>query len=194
MRRRLVSEALRAQDPDDREAPFDIEFAQLPPGKRNYPHHSHATEWELYYALSGAGEEAVRLKAGSVTMRPPGLAHQLINNGREDFTYLVISNNAPLTRTTTPTATRCSSAPFWAPTRIIRATSGRSSAAMRAPATSTEKIDGCGVAAISRSVPGARCPVSCCAPPRSQEGIDPQELIQSDKVARHTLEPSRHLK
>ena len=44
-RRRLVSEALRAQDSDDREAPFDIEFAQLPPGKRNYPHHSHATEW-----------------------------------------------------------------------------------------------------------------------------------------------------
>ena len=102
MRRRLVSEALRAQDPDDREAPFDIEFAQLPPGKRNYPHHSHATESELYYALSGAamlrvgtgaGEKAVRLKAGSVG--PPGLAHQLINNGREDFTYLVISNNAP---------------------------------------------------------------------------------------------------
>ena len=54
LRRRLVSEALRAQDPDDREAPFDIEFAQLPPGKCNYPHHSHATEWELYYALSGA--------------------------------------------------------------------------------------------------------------------------------------------
>ena len=104
MRRQLVSETLRAQDPDDREAPFDIEFAQLPPGKRNYPHHSHATEWELYYALSGAamlrvgtgaGEEAVRLKAGSVAMCPPGLAHQLINNGREDFTYLVISNNAP---------------------------------------------------------------------------------------------------
>ena len=44
---------------------------------------------------TGAGEEAVRLKAGSVAMCPPGLAHQLINNGREDFTYLVISNNAP---------------------------------------------------------------------------------------------------
>tara|TARA_A100001037_G_C14985413_1_gene560037 strand:- start:169 stop:681 length:513 start_codon:yes stop_codon:yes gene_type:complete len=104
LRRRLVSEALRAQDPDDREAPFDIEFAQLPPGKRNYPHHSHATEWELYYALAGAAmlrvgtgadEETLQLEAGSVAMCPPGLAHQLINSGSEDFTYLVISNNAP---------------------------------------------------------------------------------------------------
>lgn len=77
--------------------PFDVEIQQLAPGKINFPFHAHAAQWEAYYILSGTGQmrtpkgkEAV--KAGDYLVFPPGEAHQLINTGSEDLTFLVIAD------------------------------------------------------------------------------------------------------
>lgn len=78
--------------------PFDLEIHRVPPGKSNFPLHAHSAQWEAYYILSGTGQmrtgkgkEAV--KAGDYLVFPPGEAHQLINTGSEDLTFLVIADN-----------------------------------------------------------------------------------------------------
>lgn len=77
--------------------PFDLEIHRIPPGKINFPLHEHSAQWEGYYILSGSGQargpkgkEAI--KAGDYLVFPPGEAHQIINNGTEDLTYLVIAD------------------------------------------------------------------------------------------------------
>ncbi len=77
--------------------PFDLEIHRIPPGKINFPLHEHSAQWEGYYILSGSGKmrtpkgkEAIR--AGDYLVFPPGAAHQLINTGSEDLTYLVIAD------------------------------------------------------------------------------------------------------
>jgi len=83
-----------------REPPFEVELVRLPPGAKNFPFHSHGTEWEFYLVVSGAGKvragKSTRgLKAGDCVLNPPGEAHQIINTGKEDLLYFVIANNAP---------------------------------------------------------------------------------------------------
>src|SRR5436190_11887095 len=80
--------------------PFEVELVRLPPGATNFPLHSHATEWEFYLILSGAGKMRAgkitrSLQGGDCVMNPPGEAHQIINSSKEDLLYYVIANNAP---------------------------------------------------------------------------------------------------
>jgi uncharacterized cupin superfamily protein len=96
-----VSEAL-GRDPDstdvDKRHPFDVEIARLPPGKINYPYHSHSAQWEFYQVISGTG--AVRHKDGTTRIEPgdaflfkPGEPHQIINDGSEDVVLFVVADN-----------------------------------------------------------------------------------------------------
>ena len=85
---------------DDTGAPFDMDHVTLPPGKRNFPHHSHGALWEMYYNVSGTAtvrmdEESHTVSAGDSVMCPPGGAQQLSNESNEDVNYLVISDNPP---------------------------------------------------------------------------------------------------
>ena len=80
--------------------PFEVELVRLPPKAKNFPFHSHATEWEFYLIRSGtgkmrAGKVTRGLTAGDCVMTPPGEPHQIINTGKEDLLYYVIANNAP---------------------------------------------------------------------------------------------------
>lgn len=77
--------------------PFDLEIHRVPPGKINFPLHQHSAQWEAYYILTGsgkvrtqAGKEAIQ--AGDYLVFAPGEAHQLINNGSEDLTFLVVAD------------------------------------------------------------------------------------------------------
>ncbi len=77
--------------------PFDLEIHRIPPGKINFPLHEHSAQWEAYYILRGSGQirtpkgrEAI--KVGDYLVFPPGEAHQLINTGSEDLTFLVIAD------------------------------------------------------------------------------------------------------
>ena len=79
--------------------PFDIELASLPPGKCNYPLHSHAAQTEHYIILAGRGilrdgvSPDLRLQAGDHLICHPGDAHQLENDGAEMLVYFVISDH-----------------------------------------------------------------------------------------------------
>lgn len=77
--------------------PFDLEIHRIPPGKINFPLHEHSAQWEAYYILSGGGQVRTpagkaAIKAGDYLVFPPGEAHQLINNGSEDLTFIVIAD------------------------------------------------------------------------------------------------------
>lgn len=81
-------------------APFEVELVRLPPKAKNFPFHSHATEWEFYLIVSGTGQMRVGrksdpLKPGDCVLNPPGEAHQIINTGKHDLLYYIIANNAP---------------------------------------------------------------------------------------------------
>jgi uncharacterized cupin superfamily protein len=79
--------------------PFDIELACLPPGKANFPLHSHAAQTEHYAILSGSGilldgnEVATRIEAGDHIICHPEEAHQITNDGSEDLVYYVITDH-----------------------------------------------------------------------------------------------------
>ncbi len=79
--------------------PFDIERATLPPGKKNYPYHSHAAQWEHYIILAGSGRfldekgEWQPIVQGDHVVCRPGLAHQIWNSGDVDLSYYVISDH-----------------------------------------------------------------------------------------------------
>ena len=96
--RKQISHCLRQQDGENREAAFEMEHVKLPPGKKNFPYHQHATWWELYYILSGQGK--MRTRSGLTEIEPedcfvfpPGDPHQIINDSQQDLVYLVIANN-----------------------------------------------------------------------------------------------------
>jgi uncharacterized cupin superfamily protein len=71
----------------------------VPPGKRAFPFHVHHANEELFFILSGSGEyrfgdKTYLIKAGDLLAGPPGgpeLAHQIINTGAEEMSYLGIS-------------------------------------------------------------------------------------------------------
>lgn len=69
---------------------------QLAPGKKSFPLHAHQVTEEAMFVLSGRGkvrgsdgEHAIA--AGDYASFPPGVAHQLINDGEEPLVYLGIS-------------------------------------------------------------------------------------------------------
>lgn len=115
---RQISVALQKQDEKDRTAPFDLEHVVLPAGKSNFPYHNHATTWEMYYALSGKAQmridgEIHDFEPGDVIQCAPGQAHQLVNNGTEDFTYLVIANNTDFDACYYPDSDKMNLNPIW---------------------------------------------------------------------------------
>ena len=88
--------------------PFDVELAMMPPGKKNYPLHSHAAQWEYYIILSGTGtvhESETRshpVQSGDHLLFPPGEAHQLENTGEVDLVFYVIADHHPADVTSYP--------------------------------------------------------------------------------------------
>ncbi len=78
--------------------PFDVEILRLPPGKKNYPYHSHSAQFEFYHVISGTGvmrddDGEHPIGSGDAMIYKPGEAHQLINNGTEDLIVYVIADN-----------------------------------------------------------------------------------------------------
>lgn len=78
--------------------PFDIEILRIPAGQTPYPYHSHSTQWEFYFVLSGTG--SVRDETGRTPIVSsdafifgPGEAHQLFNDGSEDLVVCVVADN-----------------------------------------------------------------------------------------------------
>ena len=99
LKMKKISATLAEQDQQKRDAPVDIEHCVLAPGKKNFPYHCHATEWEIYYAVKGQARMRTEagiedFNAGETAICPPGEAHQIINESADDFEYLVITNNA----------------------------------------------------------------------------------------------------
>lgn len=100
--RRDIAEAMEKPEAGPKlpgPAPFEVEVMRLPPGARNFPLHSHTTEWEFYLIVSGTGEMRTSeltspLKPGDCIMNPPGEAHQITNTGDTDLVYYCIANNA----------------------------------------------------------------------------------------------------
>ena len=96
-----ISQAL-GRDPNSTDLmkrhPFDVEITRIPPGKALCPYHSHSQQWEFYHVISGRG--VVRDQDGSTVVEPgdaflfkPGEAHQMSNEGPEDFVFYVIADN-----------------------------------------------------------------------------------------------------
>jgi uncharacterized cupin superfamily protein len=83
--------------------PFDLCQVRVPAGKRNWPLHVHAGQWELFLVTTGSG--AVRdlagaehpITVGDAFLVRPGEAGQLINNGAgaEDLVVLIVATNQP---------------------------------------------------------------------------------------------------
>ncbi len=80
--------------------PFDLELAQVPPGKSACPHHAHALQWECYFFQAGCGEfrlgeERFAVGAGDLVMARPGVAHSFTNTGDEALAYLLVTDDPP---------------------------------------------------------------------------------------------------
>ena len=78
--------------------PFDLAAVRIPKGKSYCPYHSHGAETELYLVISGRGtvrdkNGVTEVVAGDAFFFQPGEAHQLTNNGEEDFAYYVVADN-----------------------------------------------------------------------------------------------------
>jgi uncharacterized cupin superfamily protein len=78
--------------------PFDLAAIRIPKGKSYCPYHSHGAESELYLVVSGRGSirdknGTTEVSAGDAFIFGPGAAHQLTNNGDEDFAYYVVADN-----------------------------------------------------------------------------------------------------
>lgn len=78
--------------------PFDVEICKIPPGKANFPYHSHSAQWEFYHVISGYG--IVRHKDGQTAIEPgdaflfkPGEPHQITNDGDEELVLYVVADN-----------------------------------------------------------------------------------------------------
>lgn len=78
--------------------PFDLEICRIPPGRARCPYHAHSAQSELYVVLSGRGKVrhdggTDEVSAGDAFFFGPSEAHQLRNEGPEDFVYYVIADN-----------------------------------------------------------------------------------------------------
>ncbi|HXY61193.1 MAG TPA: cupin domain-containing protein [Chthoniobacterales bacterium] len=96
-----ISEALgRDRDSLDltKRWPFDLELNRMPPGKPNFPYHSHSAQWEMYLVVSGNGtvrdkNGETKVVAGDAFIFGPNEPHQIINSGNVDLVYYVIADN-----------------------------------------------------------------------------------------------------
>jgi uncharacterized cupin superfamily protein len=73
-------------------------FFDVPPGRAAFPYHTHSGNEEMIYIIEGEGilrfgKQEIAVAAGSVIACPTGAeyAHQLINTGRGELRYLVVS-------------------------------------------------------------------------------------------------------
>ena len=73
-------------------------FFKVAPGKTAFPYHTHSGNEEMIHIIDGSGvlrfgTEEIAVTSGDVIACPPGLdyAHQLINSGAAELTYLVVS-------------------------------------------------------------------------------------------------------
>jgi uncharacterized cupin superfamily protein len=87
--------------------PFDLQLRRVPPGAAVCPLHAHTVQWELFVVLSGVATvrvdaETHRVEAGEAFIQPPGVAHQIVNTGAEDFVFYVIADNSPADSTYYP--------------------------------------------------------------------------------------------
>ena len=78
--------------------PFDLEWNRVPPGKPNFPFHSHSAQWELYLVISGKGtvrhkDGATEVVQGDAFIFGPDEPHQITNTGKDDLIYYVIADN-----------------------------------------------------------------------------------------------------
>ena len=78
--------------------PFDLASVRIPPGKSYCPYHAESAQCEFYLVVSGRGkvrdENGIHeVEAGDAFYFAPGEAHQLSNEGSEDFVYYVIADN-----------------------------------------------------------------------------------------------------
>ena len=98
---RDISVAL-GRDPDSldlaKRHPFDVALTRIPSGKSYCPYHVESAQFEFYIVISGAGkvrdEKGVHeVETGDSFYFAPGEAHQLSNEGSEDFVYYVIADN-----------------------------------------------------------------------------------------------------
>ena len=96
-----ISEAL-GRDPGSLDLakrwPFDLEWNRVPPGKSNFPFHSHSIQWEMYLIVSGNGsvrdkDGSTDVVAGDAFIFGPNEAHQIKNSGKEDLIFYVIADN-----------------------------------------------------------------------------------------------------
>lgn len=95
-RRALFSRAIGARD-------LGYNLTVLPPGKAQCPFHAHRAEEEMFLILSGTGE--LRYGTARYPLRPldviacptggPETAHQILNTGTEDLSYLALSTMRP---------------------------------------------------------------------------------------------------
>ena len=88
----------RASTDSEERHPFDLEWNRMPPGKPNFPFHSHSAQWEMYLVVNGKG--SVRDKDGTTEVVPgdafifgPNEPHQITNSGDVDLIYYVIADN-----------------------------------------------------------------------------------------------------
>src|SRR5438874_10408839 len=88
-----ISEAL-GRDPNSldlaKRHPFDLELTRVPPGKPNFPYHSHSAQWELYLVIAGKGSVrdengTTEVVAGDAFIFAPNEPHQITNSGEEDL-------------------------------------------------------------------------------------------------------------
>jgi len=82
-------------------AKLGYSFFTVPPGKAAFPFHSHTGNEEMIYVIEGEGilrfgAEEPAVKSETVIACPPGgeYPHQLINTGKGDLRYLVVSTMA----------------------------------------------------------------------------------------------------
>jgi uncharacterized cupin superfamily protein len=78
--------------------PFDVEICRVPPGKSNYPYHSHSAQWEFYHVISGTGvvrhkDGTTPVEAGDAFIFGPGEPHQITNDSSEDLVLYVVADN-----------------------------------------------------------------------------------------------------
>lgn len=78
--------------------PFDVEISRIPPGKINYPYHSHSAQWEFYHVLAGRGsvrhaDGITAIAAGDAFLFEPGQPHQIINDSAQDLILCVVADN-----------------------------------------------------------------------------------------------------
>jgi mannose-6-phosphate isomerase-like protein (cupin superfamily) len=74
-------------------APFEGAWCVVHPGDASMAHDHH--EYEIFIGLTGEGElvaDGVRtpFRAGDIARLPPGVHHQVVNDGTADFTYYAI--------------------------------------------------------------------------------------------------------